>query len=124
MRGSHYTTHLGLLYIQASGGKNLNWDIRNIEQKFQEILSATPKEPQLIYEGDRLVAAVVDSRLFQDFLTWQQQRKMSSIADTFAELRSLCAEEDYFLEIPQRQNRENSFSDPGDDVSIGHEYNQ
>lgn len=106
----------------------MNWEIHNIQQSFQEIISATPSEPQLIYEGDRLVAAVVDSRVFQEFLTWQQQRKKSSIADAFAELRSLCAEEDYFLEIPDRQNRENpltdTFTDNCDRVSVGHEYNQ
>ncbi|MBD2544026.1 MULTISPECIES: hypothetical protein [Planktothricoides] len=56
--------------------------------------------------GDRLVAAVVDHRVFQDFLSWQQQRQKASIADAFAELRNLCAEEDYLLEIPQRENRE------------------
>ena len=56
--------------------------------------------------GDRLVAAVVDRRVFQYFLTGQQQRQKSSIADAFAELRNLCAEEDYLLEIPQSQNRE------------------
>ena len=42
----------------------------------------------------------------QIFFSWQQQRQKSSIADAFAELRNLCAEEDYLLEIPQRQNRE------------------
>ncbi|WP_354635546.1 prevent-host-death protein [Planktothricoides raciborskii] len=56
--------------------------------------------------GDRLVASVVDHRVFQDFLSWQQQRQKSSIADAFADLRNLCAEEDYLLEIPQRENRE------------------
>lgn len=35
--------------------------------------------------GDRLVAAVVDRRVFQYFLTGQQQRQKSSIADAFAE---------------------------------------
>ena len=91
--------------IEDSGGSYLNWDIHNIQETFQEIISSTPEEPQLIYEGDRLVAAVVDSRVFQEFLNWQQQRKKDSSADAFAELRSLCAEEDYFLEITQRQNR-------------------
>ena len=42
----------------------------------------------------------------QKFFSWQQQRQKSSIADAFAELRNLCAEEDYLLEIPQRENRE------------------
>ena len=89
----------------------MNWDISQAQQSFPEIISRTPIEPQLIYQGDRLVAAVVDHRVFQDFLTWQQQRQKSSIADAFAELRNLCVEEDYLLEIPQRQNRENPFAE-------------
>jgi hypothetical protein len=35
----------------------------------------------------------------------------SSLADTFAQLRRLCAEENYILEIPPRQDRPNPFDE-------------
>ncbi|MDF5712231.1 MAG: hypothetical protein PUP90_32285 [Nostoc sp. S4] len=49
-----------------------------------------------------LVAAIIEPKLFQDFLAWYQKQKASSLADAFAELRQLCAEENYILETPER----------------------
>jgi len=65
------------------------------------------EEPQLIYNQDRLVAAVVEPELFQEFLEWKHQHHKLSLADSFAELHQICVEEDYTLEVPPRQDRFN-----------------
>jgi hypothetical protein len=52
----------------------------------------------------------VEAELFQDFLAWQQQQSKPSLADAFSQLRQLCAEENYTLEIPPREDRSNPHS--------------
>jgi hypothetical protein len=96
----------------------MNWKIEEAQQKFSELMSAAVSEPQLIYNDDKLVAAVVEAELFQDFLAWQQQQRKPSLADAFAQLRQLCAEENYTLEIPPREDRFNPFVDSFCDNSL------
>ncbi|MEH2194860.1 MAG: hypothetical protein V7K98_19750 [Nostoc sp.] len=86
-------------------------------------------EPQLIFKQDKLVAAIVEPKLFQAFLAWHQQQKVSSFADAFAELRQICAEENYILETPARcsdrpncgsfsRSRNSSYGSCGFDTTI------
>jgi len=96
----------------------LNWEIPEAQQRFAELIRSTNLEPQLIYDRQQLVAVVVDAETFQEFLLWHQQCQTPSLADAFAELRRLCAEDDYSLEVPTRQNRPLSFVDNLDDVSL------
>ncbi|MDY7004823.1 MAG: prevent-host-death protein [Cyanobacteriota bacterium] len=65
----------------------------------------------MIYEQEKLVAAMIDAQIFQEFLAWQKQHQKPSLADTFGELRNLCTQADYVLEIPTRKNRANPFID-------------
>lgn len=76
----------------------MNWKIKEAEEKFSELMSAAVAEPQLIYNHDKLVEA----ELFQDFLAWQQQQRQPFLADTFSQLRQICVEENYTIEIPTR----------------------
>ena len=46
------------------------WKIEEAQQQFLEIIDASGATPQLIYERDRLVVAVIRADLFQEFLTW------------------------------------------------------
>jgi hypothetical protein len=96
----------------------MNWKIEEAQQKFSELMSAAVSEPQLIYNDDKLVAAVVEAELFEDFLAWQQQQRKPSLADAFSQLRQLCAEENYTLEIPPREDRFNPFVDSFCDNSL------
>ena len=49
------------------------WKIEEAQQQFPEIIDASGATPQLIYERDRPVVAVIRADLFQEFLTWQQK---------------------------------------------------
>ncbi|BAZ51985.1 prevent-host-death family protein [Nostoc sp. NIES-4103] len=82
----------------------MNWKLDEAQQKLPEVIEAIASEPQLIFKQDKLVAAIIEPKLFQDFLAWHQQQKASSLADAFAELRQLCAEENYILETPARSS--------------------
>jgi len=52
----------------------------------------------------------------------QDDRPYNSLADAFEELRHLCEEENYDLEISPRWNRKNTFTEETDDVSVRYEY--
>lgn len=96
----------------------MNWKIEEAQQKFSELISSAVEEPQLIYNQDKLVAAVVEAELFQDFLAWQRQQRKPSLTDAFARLRQICAEENYTLEVPVREDRRNPFVDSLCDISL------
>lgn len=95
----------------------MEWKIAEAKQRFSEVVRAAEEEPQWIYNRDHLVAAVVEPETMRAFLTWREGRERPSLADAFAELRKLCAEDQYELEIPDRKDRPNPFAD-GDDLPL------
>ncbi|AKG23019.1 hypothetical protein [Calothrix sp. 336/3] len=87
----------------------MNWKLDEAQEKLPEVIDALAEltggiasEPQLIFNQDKLVAAIIEPKLFQDFLAWHQQQKASSLANAFAELRQICTEDNYILETPPR----------------------
>ncbi|MBU7582635.1 MAG: prevent-host-death protein [Nostoc sp. TH1S01] len=88
----------------------MKWTMEEAKQQLPSIINATSQEPQLIYTQEALVAAIVDPKMFQEFLTWRQQTAKTSLAQIFQELQQLCTEENYTLEIPARSDRDNPFT--------------
>lgn len=95
----------------------MRWKVAEAKQKFSEVVRRAAHEPQFIYSRDRLVAAMVDPETFQAFESWRERRQRLSLADAFAELRRIAAEENYELEIPARRDRGNTFIDVVKDIS-------
>jgi hypothetical protein len=89
----------------------MTWKIEEAQEQFLEVVNASGQTPQLIYQRDRFVAAVIRADLFQEFLAWQQQQKRTSLADTFDELRQICIAENYIFEISPRCDRPNPFAE-------------
>jgi len=87
------------------------WTIEEAQQKLTELINAASLEPQLIYNQEQPVVAIVEAELFQEFLSWHQQRQKTSLTDTFTQLRQICDEENYQIEIDERRNRSNPFID-------------
>ena len=94
------------------------WKLEDAEQKFSELIHAAVEEPQLIYDQNQLVAAVVKADVFQEFLAWHQEAQKASLANAFAELRELCLEENYLLETPPRRDRPNPFAESPHDLPL------
>ena len=95
----------------------MDWKIAEAKQKFSELVKAAENEPQWIYNRDKLVVAMVPAETLKEFLGWRRQREERSLAEAFEELRRICEEEDYTLEIPRRQERSNPFPDALDELS-------
>lgn len=87
----------------------MQWKIAEAKRRFSELLHRTADEPQLIFNRDRMVAVVVDSEAYQAFREWQERPAQRPLADWAAELRAICTEEEYSLEIAVRQDRHNPF---------------
>lgn len=90
------------------------WNVAEAKEKFSQMIREAADNPQFIFSRDRLVAAVVSPEAFREFQSWQEGE---SLAEAFIELRTLCAEESYILEVPQRVDRANDFANALDDVS-------
>lgn len=103
----------------------MNWKIAEAKQRFSEVVKAAEEEPQLIFNRDRLVAAVVEPDAFQEFLNWRQETERRSIADAFDEARRIFTEEGYELEIPSSEDRPNPFvDDDARPISLRHKRRQ
>lgn len=95
----------------------MRWKIAEAKQRFSEVVKSAGKAPQLIFNRDTLVAAVVDASTFERFQAWRQDQRRRSVAEAFQKLREICAEESYVLEPTARVDRKNVFPDALDDLS-------
>lgn len=95
----------------------MDWKIAEAKQKFSELVKAAENEPQWIYNRDKLVAAMVPAETVKEFLGWRRRKEERTLAEAFEELRRICEEEDYTLEIPPRQGRPNPFPDALNEIS-------
>jgi hypothetical protein len=89
------------MYIMAQPRKP--WTIASARQNLPALIRSAAREPQRVYRRNKLVATVVSPEL-SDKLVGEP-----SLADRFAELRRICAEENYELVIPPRRDRANPF---------------
>ena len=94
----------------------MKWTIAKARERFSELLRRSASKPQPIYNRDRLVAAVISARSFQEYLEWSARSGRRSIGDAFEELRRILAEEEYTLEIPGREDRRNEFAETLDEL--------
>ncbi len=83
----------------------MKWTLEEAQNQLYRIIDATTQEPQFIYTQEELVAAIVDPKVFQEFLNSLQQVAKPSLTQAFSELQQLCTEENYSLDIPLRGDR-------------------
>lgn len=91
----------------------MNWNIAQAKQHFSQVVKQAGNEPQLIYNRDTPVAAVIAAEELAEYQVWKQQQAPSrTLADEFAELRRIMQEEGRGgLEIPERRDRPNALVD-------------
>ncbi len=94
----------------------MRWNVSEAKQRFSAVVKSAASEPQLIFNRDRLVAAVVDGETLQEFEEWRRRRSRASLGKRLAELRQIGTEEGYVLTVPERQDRANAFVETLDDI--------
>ena len=85
------------------------WRVAEAKQSFSEVLRAAENEPQRILNRDRVVGAVIDAASLEAFEAWRRS-EARPLAEAFAELRSISADEGYALKTGQRRNRANALT--------------
>jgi len=96
----------------------MDWKIAEAKQKFSEVVRSAAKRPQHIYNRKRLVAVLIDPQEYRAFETWKEERRGPSMAEAIEEVRRICVEEDFDLELPERRDRTNPFAEALDDVPL------
>jgi len=94
------------MYIMKAG-KKVRWTIAKARQQLPALISAAARAPQAVYRRTKLVATVVGP----DVAARMQERDADErprIADALAELRRICAEEEYQLPVVRRKDRANT----------------
>ena len=92
----------------------MRWKIGQAKQHFSEVVRRAAREPQLICNRDRIVAAVVDAESAERLRARGPRRK--TIAAAFEELRVLTRRTGYSLKTSARTTRRNAFADGLDRV--------
>ena len=87
------------------------WGIGEAKQRFSEVVRRSGTEPQKIFNRDRLVAAVVSPDLLETAQNLRREESTRSLAEVFSEIREICTEENYQLEIGKRKDRKNRFAE-------------
>ena len=87
------------------------WNIAQAKRQFSEMVRRSATRPQLIYNRNNLVAAVIDADQYRAFKAWSDQTHKRTLADEFAELRDIMREEHYQLAASPRSTRNNSLTE-------------
>ena len=56
----------------------MSWNIAQARQHFSDVVKQAADEPQLIYNRERRVAAVINAEQFSSFQTWRQRQNMKT----------------------------------------------
>ena len=84
----------------------MNWNIAKAKKSFSQVIRKAIKEPQIIYNRDKIVAAIINPKEYKEYMAYRKTMENDSLDSAFDELRDICAEENYSIIIPARSNRE------------------
>jgi prevent-host-death family protein len=92
----------------------MNWNIAQAKQHFSEVVKQAGTEPQIIYNRNTPVAAVITATEMAEYSAWKaSQAKPQTLGEAFAELRRLAAGHPDPLPDPDRfaSMRPNAFAE-------------
>ena len=81
----------------------MNWNVAQAKQRLSEVIRAAAREPQMIYNRNAPVAAVIAAEELADYQAWKQSRsEQTTLAEEFDRLRELAAGDPDPLPEPDR----------------------
>lgn len=89
----------------------LHWSIAEARRGFSDVVRSAAREPQALYNRGRVVAIVVAPDEFEQFRRWKAAEARPSIARAFSDLRTICRDEGYELEVGPRRDRPSPFDE-------------
>lgn len=82
-----------------------NWKISEAKARLSELVHACEERPQVLYNRDKPVAAMIGIEHYESFQRMQAKAEQPSMSALLAELATINAEEGDFGEAPRRSNR-------------------
>jgi len=81
----------------------MNWNIAQAKQRFSEVVKQAAKEPQIIYNRNTPVAALIAAEELAEYRAWKQnQPDKPSLVEAFAQMRALASGDPDPLPEPRR----------------------
>lgn len=91
----------------------MNWNIAQAKQHFSEVVKQAATEPQIIYNRNTPVAALIAAEELAEYRAWKEASvpPKKTLLEHFAEMRQILidAGDENGLEIPAREDRPNAF---------------
>lgn len=81
------------------------WKISEAKARLSEVVSNCVEEPQVLYNRQKPVAALIDIEEYEAFLAYKEAQKKPTIAEMLDELREINKVEEDFGELPPRVDR-------------------
>ena len=88
---------------------HMRWTIAKARRHFSQLIHSVADSPQPLYKHNRMVAVVIEARMYREFSEWRARRDTGTMGGAFAELRRLCAEDAREIDTPERRDRPSSF---------------
>lgn len=89
----------------------MDWNVAQAKQRLSEVIREAAREPQIIYNRNQAVAAVISAEELAEYRALKANNETPrTLAEEFAELRQIMQEEGRDgLDIPPRTTRRNAF---------------
>lgn len=99
----------------------MNWNIAQAKQHFSDVVKQAATEPQIIYNRNTPVAAMIAAEELADYRAWKALRQQKTLGEEFADLRRLAAGHPDPLPDPDRfaAMRANAFAEMLDEEYPG-----
>ncbi len=94
----------------------MSWKLAEAKQHFSELVRRAQHTPQRIQNRDTVVAAIVGSATFDEFLAWRDKQG-NTISDMVDELQTITDASAYTLDVPARKDRDNAAQPSGSATS-------
>jgi len=94
------------------------WKISEAKAKLTALLTSCIKEPQIICNREKPVAAVINLKLFEELMQIKKEERRPSIAKLIEELRSIQEIETGEIVISDRKNRSNPMETAKNEMAL------
>ncbi len=94
------------------------WKISEAKAKLTALLTSCIKEPQIICNREKPVAAVINVKLFEELMQIKKEKKRPSIAELLDELRSIREIETAEIVISDRKDRSNPMETAKNEMAL------
>jgi prevent-host-death family protein len=91
----------------------MNWNIAQAKQHFSDVVKQAATEPQIIYNRNTPVAAMIAAEDLAEYRAWKDTQKRPTLLESFAELRQLLIDAGFEdgIDTGPRTTRPNAFVD-------------